>query len=304
MALDERDGGRLSAASTAEAVAAMRAAGALERDPAVRNPDHLAHHFVPGGLRLPALVKLPALGRLMPRVIERMAPGAYCFETARTKHLDAVLRAELGEGLDVLVLLGAGYDSRPYRMGRELAGVRVLEVDHPAMSAIKQEKVRSLPAPGAAAVTYVAVDFARDDLPARLAAAGHDLSARTLFVWSGVTPYIPETAVRGVLGFVASHSSPRTSIAFDYCYREMIEGDHSFYGARELLARVRRMGEPLVFGIPRGGAEAFVASEGLGLRSHLGEEDAVRRHLIRSDGTVHGRPYGFGGFVHAGVSGG
>jgi len=42
------------------------------------------------------------------------------------------------------VILGAGYDSRPYRFADRLAGVQVFEVDHPATSTSKQAKIGAL----------------------------------------------------------------------------------------------------------------------------------------------------------------
>lgn len=301
MAVDETTASRLGAASTAEGAAAMRAAGAAEPDPKIRNPDHLAAEFVAWGLRVPALVKVPGARRLTRHWVERMLPGAYCFELARTHHLDGVVRAELERGIGQLVLLGAGYDSRPYRMAEELRDVAVFEVDHPAMSAIKQRKVRAIVGEPPANVSYVAVDFNRDDLGERLSARGLDADAPTLYVWSGVAPYLPEESVREVLRFVAAQRSPETSIVFDYLWREVLDGDTEPYGARELLDGVQRMGEPLRSGIPRGRTREYLADCGLRLESDLGPDDAVARYLIRSDGRPFGRPYGFGGLAHARV---
>lgn len=299
MTLDETSAKRGSAASTAEGAALVRAAGATEPDEKVRNPDYMAAGFVGGGLRLPALVKVPGLRRLVPRIIERMMPGLYYFETARTLHIDAVVRAEMGEGVAQLVILGAGYDSRAYRMTDDLGRARVYEVDHPAMSAIKRDKVRSLVGDPPANLAYVEIDFTRDELGELLAAHGHDRDQPTLYVWSGVAPYLPEDAVRKVLAFVGSHPSPATSILFDYCYRELIEGDDSYHGAPELLAQVSKVGEPLRSGIPRGKTEEYLAELGLRVESDLGPDDAMERYLRRTDGSVHGRPLGGGGFAHA-----
>jgi methyltransferase (TIGR00027 family) len=304
VAVDETDASRMATASTAEGAALLRAAGTTESDPRVRNPDTMAPGFVAWGVRLPALVKVPLLRRLTPRVVERMVPGAYYFETARTLHLDAVVRAEAERGIRQLVLLGAGYDSRPYRMADELAAVDVFEVDLPAMSKIKRSKVRRLlggdPPPN---VHYVEIDFTTQDLGERLEACGYDPSASTLFVWSGVAPYLPEDAVRVVLGFVAGSGSPDTSIVFDYCFQEVVDGDDAYYGAPELLARLKEMREPLRSGIPRGRTAEYLAALGLRLEEDLGPQDAMDRYLVRSDGTLHGRPYGFGGLAHARVAG-
>jgi methyltransferase (TIGR00027 family) len=299
VAVDEAGARRVDTASTAEGAALLRAAGTHEPDPRVRNPDWMAARFVGWGLRLPALVKVPGLRRLVRRYVESQVPGAYYFETARTHHLDALVRNEAASGLAQLVLLGAGYDSRPYRMADELRDVGVFEVDLPVLSARKREKVRDIVGEPPGNVTYVEIDFTTQDLGERLAAHGHDRDAPTLYVWSGVAPYLPEDAVREVLAFVASHGSPRTAIAFDYVFREVVEGDDAYYGAPELLARLRRMGEPLRSGIPRGGTAAYLADLGLELEEDLGPQEAIERYLIRSDGSVYGRPYGFGGFAYA-----
>jgi methyltransferase (TIGR00027 family) len=299
MALDETGASRRTTASTAEGAALLRAAGARERDPKVRNPDVLAAGFVNWGLRLPALVKVPGLRRLVPRMAERRTPGVYYFEIARTKHIDAVLRAELRRGIRQLVLLGAGYDSRPYRMADELRDVAVFEVDLPVMSAIKRGKVAQIVGDPPTNVRYVEIDFTTQDLGERLAASGHDPEAATLFIWSGVAPYLPEDAVREVLAFVGAQRSPDTSIVFDYCFREVVEGDVAHAGARKLLARLAEMGEPVRSGIPRGRTAEYLAELGLGVEEDLGADDAVGRYLTRSDGSVHGRPPAIGGLVHA-----
>ena len=149
----------------------------------MRNPDVLAPRFVAWGVRLPALVKVPGVRRLVPRLAER-GSRLLLFETARTRHLDAVVRSEVQRGISQLVFLGAGYDSRASGW-RRTAEVAVFEVDLPAMSAIKRRKVRRIVGDPPANVRYVEIDFTREDLGERLAASGYDPSAATLFVWSG-----------------------------------------------------------------------------------------------------------------------
>jgi O-methyltransferase involved in polyketide biosynthesis len=150
-------------------------------------------------------------------------------------------------------------------------------------------------------VTYVDVEFTHEELGERLAVAGyrHDLAA--LFIWSGVGVYVPEEAVSGVLTFAVSSRSPDTSIVFAYVFREMIEGDDSFYGAAELRRRIAKMGEPLIYGIPRGEAAKLVAQDGLRPTEHLEPEEFKRRYLTRPDASLVGEPYGFEALAHAGV---
>jgi methyltransferase (TIGR00027 family) len=295
-------GSSVIASNTAETQAALRAVGASERDPVLRNPDWMAARLVTAAPRVTALSKVPGVRRLLPPLAERLAPGAYHYETARVKHIDAVLQAELQKGLDQLVILGAGYDSRPYRFADALQAVRAFEVDLAPMSAIKRRKMgRLLPGPPTH-VTYVEADLLEADLEQRLIQHGYDIRAATLLILSGVAPYLDDAAVAGLFAFVGRHTSPATSIVFDYIFREMVEGDDSAHGATQIRKRLEGIGEPLRFGIPAGGAPPFVERFGLTLISDLQPDQLAQRYLRRADGSTAGRPYGFSALAHARVA--
>jgi methyltransferase (TIGR00027 family) len=297
-----RDRRSRQAASTAEGACALRAAGAAEPDQQLRCPDHMAAGFITWGLKMSALSKVPGLRRLTPRLVERIIPGGYLYEIGRTKHMDAVLLEEVEGGVRQAVILGAGFDTRPYRLAELLEGVAMFEVDHPLTAAVKRQRVERVLGWLPDHVTYVEVDFTRDDLAERLEAGGYDASVPATFVWSGVCMYVPEEGVRAVLSFVGSQA-PGSSIVFDYCWREMIEGDDSFYGARELRALTERMDEPLVFGILRDGVEEFLREHSLELEQDIDPDEFKRRYLTLSDGSLAGEPYGFGSIARARVPG-
>src|SRR3954469_22916297 len=75
----------------------------------------------------------------------------------RTAAIDAAVREAITIGARQLVILGAGYDGRAWRMS-ELAGVKVFEVDHPATQGDKRTHVPQLPPP-IGIVSFVAIDF-------------------------------------------------------------------------------------------------------------------------------------------------
>ncbi|HZC25974.1 MAG TPA: class I SAM-dependent methyltransferase [Actinopolymorphaceae bacterium] len=114
-----RTGSRRS--RTAEGVAALRAAGALERDPAHRNRDYLAGRFI-GALFTLAVAWSP-LRRAALRRVDRRLPGIYPFLTARTRRIDEVLLAELESGVEQLVIIGAGADDASPAAVLDRAGV-------------------------------------------------------------------------------------------------------------------------------------------------------------------------------------
>jgi methyltransferase (TIGR00027 family) len=298
VALGERGRNPLVPRSTAEAACGLRAAGALEQDPAVRCPDHMAAGFL-GGLNVTTLAKHRVTRGLVLRSVNRRVPGAYTFEIVRARFIDEIVLGEAVAGLDELILLGAGLDSRAYRLAEQLRGVHVIEVDHPASQASKRARLRRLLGHEPDHVTFVAIDFTREDLDAALAAVGHDRSARTLFIWSGVSPYLPEDAVAGILLWVADHGSPRTSIVFDALWAEAINGSGEYYGAAELRKATEEVGEPLRWGIPEGRVDETLSRFGLQTERTLTSDDARAAYLKRSDGTLHDRPYGFGVLLHA-----
>ena len=175
------------AASMAEGACALRAAGAMEKAEWLRCPDHMAGRFVTWGPKLTAAVKVPALRRLLPLVAERSLPGGYWYEIGRVKHMDAALLAEVHRGARQVVVLGAGFDTRPYRFADELAGTSVFEVDHPVTAREKKKRVRTALGGLPNHVSYVEVDFTREHLGKRLEAAGYASTVPAVFVWSGVS---------------------------------------------------------------------------------------------------------------------
>jgi methyltransferase (TIGR00027 family) len=114
----------------------------------------------------------------------------------RTKTFDDMLRAYAAGGGRQVLLLGAGLDSRAWRLARELpAGMRWLEVDHPASQAAKRAALlKTLPAPPSQAapptpnVAFVPCDFETtrmDALAAALRDAGLSKQAPCLTIWEG-----------------------------------------------------------------------------------------------------------------------
>jgi methyltransferase (TIGR00027 family) len=300
VALGERGRNPLMARSTAEGAASLRAAGALEPDSAVRCPDDMAAGFL-GGFNATTLAKHRLTRPIYLRRVNQILPGAYPYEIARCKFIDEVTLGEAGAGVDEVVLLGAGLDSRPYRLADRLERLRVFEVDHPASQATKRARLRRRLGDEPRGVRFVPVDFTRDELATEMARAGHDERAATLFIWSGVSPYLPEEAVTAVLSWVGAHTSPRTSIVFDAIWASVLGGESNLYGARELLRSVDSVAEPLRWGIPDGEADQTLERFGLRAERILDDEDAIAMYLTRTDGSVLGRPYGFGVLLHARV---
>jgi len=132
----------------------------------------------------------------------------------RTSAIDAAVRDAIADGATQLVILGAGYDGRAWRLP-ELAGVKVFEVDHPATQGDKRARAAELPPP-VGSVTFVPVNFEQDALGDALERAGHDRSAPTCWIWEGVVMYLTRDAMRGTLAAVARRSPPGSTLIVNY----------------------------------------------------------------------------------------
>ena len=183
--------------------------------------------------------------------------GAIEFITARERYIDDFLKACLSEGLDQVVILGAGFDTRAYRSpGIEKA--RVFEIDHPATQAVKLKRLKKVIDPLPDYVTFVPVDFNTQTLGERLLASGYNERGRTLFIWQGVTMYLTPEGVDSTLAFIANHSGLESAVIFDYFYSETLR-DMKMKSTRRIT---RVIGERLIFGIDEGQIEPFLARRG------------------------------------------
>lgn len=198
----------------------------------------------------------------------RLAPGALEFITARERYIDDFLRACLDEGLDQVVILGAGFDTRAYR----IAGIdktRIFEVDHPATQAEKLRRLKKISGLATGHVTFIPVDFNTQSLGERLALAGYSDQAKTLFIWQGVTEYLTTEGIDATLAFIAGHSGPGSAVIFDYFYTQTLRDMNSKAASRILKA----VGERLTFGIDEGQIGPFLAARGFrDIRSVDGED--------------------------------
>ncbi len=219
----------------------------------------------------------------------RMSKGALEFILARDRYVDDYLTECLKSGLDQVVILGAGFDTRPYRLpGNEKP--RVFEVDHPATQALKMQRMKKIFDPLPAHITYVPLDFNTQSLEERLLACGYNSQAKTLFIWQGVSMYLSEEGVDATLAFVAHHSGHGSSLIFDYLYNEARENaaHNEMKNARRIL---KATNEQWTFGIDPDKLEPFLAQRGFKDIRSISPEDLTRLYFT---GPNAGRVVGEG----------
>ncbi|HKW09707.1 MAG TPA: class I SAM-dependent methyltransferase [Gemmatimonadaceae bacterium] len=191
-----------------------------------------------------------------------MARGLGDILALRTMAIDAAVREAVAAGARQLVILGAGYDGRAWRMP-ELAGVKVFEVDHPATQGEKRKHLAELP-PAIGMVSFVSIDFERESLDTVLERAGHNRSLPTCWIWEGVVMYLTRDAMRATLASVARRSAPGSTLIVNY---------HTVH--RRLITRLMfwLMGEPQISAWTPEEMASDLRSVGLAVREDSGMAD-------------------------------
>jgi methyltransferase (TIGR00027 family) len=238
--------------------------------------DPFAEAFLgPSGRALARLARLSIARRLIVRVIDRKWPGARTSAIARTRLVDDALRRAVAEGATQIVLLGAGFDSRAYRLP-ELSGTRVFEVDQPAT---QNRKTRLMPRHTSATVVHIPLDFNKETLDTALCGAGFDRQPRSFVVWEGVTNYLTEAAVDATLRALSAVVARSSTILFTYVDRGLLDGSIQFEGGARVLARVREAGERWTMGFDPRALPEYLAARGLTLVEDLSADDYRARYF-------------------------
>ena len=284
---------------TAMATALLRALATYDERVEIRGRDYLAHLFLTEE-RARAL-KNPATRQWVTQT--KTKPGMYEFMVARTAFFDHAVEQALQENIPQIVFLGAGYDTRPYRFQALIRETRIFELDAPPTQARKKEILLQANVPTPAQVTYVPINFNTDKLIDVLLQAGFLSGQRTLFVWEGVTYYLPAESVDDTLSAIKSIAPVGSSVCFDYAaLPPRTLRDASARRVKETMIR-KYPGEPTRFGIPAGTIEAFLNSRGYTVKDHLAANDMERRFLALGDGSTVGHVPELFCLVHALVSG-
>lgn len=256
----------------------MVLAAVEQNEPAGRRlvDDDLAELFLPASLRwLVAATRWGPARRLMIRGSEFTGPGLWVNMACRKRFIDDKLKEALDD-IDTVVILGAGLDTRAYRLTRQVR-IPVFEVDLPVNIAMKAKTVRRVLGQPPLSVRLVALDFERDDLLTALAEHGYRTDYRAFFVCEGVTQYLTEGGVRRTLEGLRA-AAPGSRLVFTYVHRDFIDGSNR-YGTRTLYRNTRQRHQLWQFGLRPDEVAGFIADYGWRLVEQAGPDEFVQRYV-------------------------
>jgi methyltransferase (TIGR00027 family) len=229
--------------------------------------DPYAHLFAE---RHPLVAALRGLRWLLPplrRLIDELQT-AHC---VRHRSIDQLCLDAARDGFQQIVVLGAGYDTRPLRLGPPLPHVRWFEVDHPATATRKARLWRrsGLHTPA----RQVPLDLEREPLAPALRAAGFDPGAPSCFVLEGLAHYLARPSLARLLA-AAGAGPGRRRIVLSFIRPDMARAAPALF-----VTLVRLLREIPTTHLDRPALDRLAHPIGLHVRAHFTFADQVHRLL-------------------------
>lgn len=148
------------------------------------------------------------------RWAEARAPEGLAPMIVRTRYFDDfLLRATTAGGVPQVVLLGAGLDTRAFRLAWS-GGTSVFEVDQPEVIHQK-EKVLGGTAARCARLVRLCTDLSEDRWPDQLVGAGLDPHVPAAWLAEGFLFYLDAKAIAALLGRVSGLAARGSVLGFD-----------------------------------------------------------------------------------------
>lgn len=148
--------------------------------------DPLVKDLVGGSLRV--LMQVPAMRGFTIRQTDAITPGIFGAQICRARYIDDAAEVALSNGIEQLVILGAGLDTRPYRLPG-VERVKVFEVDLPDVQDGKKKNLAKRLGKLPGHVTYLPVDFDTQTLDTVFSGTSYDLLVRR-FLYGKASPSI------------------------------------------------------------------------------------------------------------------
>lgn len=269
---------------TAEMCAALRAVDTLRPENKRTVNDPHAKYFIQDW-KFRTLYGAPTwVATAAVKLYDKLFAGYAAEIILRCRHYEEVLIDEVNAGCNQVVLLGAGYDSTSLR--NDLGGnVLIYELDTPSAQARKRDLMRTHSLQPRQGIVYVGCDFdAGADFAANLMNQGFDPNQRSLISCLGVSFYLTPTAVEELLKVLATLCTSSSSILVDYVESSVVDGTTRYPTALRGARFVKRLGEPLRFGVDHEVAASFFGDNGF---------DAIDQYRISELAKLYGNPDDF-----------
>lgn len=221
-------------------------------------------------------------------VIDSRWPGVRTSLVARTALIDRLIELHVAD-TSQLVILGAGFDTRAWRLDALRSLDAVFEVDHPDTQRRKRLVLERRHVDGAD-VRFVPTDFHLGRLSDAMREQAYDPSAPTTFLWEGTTNYLDDDAVTATLRWCAA-AAPASRLIFTYINADVLVDPDRYVGTQRMLSTIGRSNERMTFGIEPDHLAGYLADRGLELLSDIGAAEYRRDAYGAAASTMRGHEF-------------
>jgi methyltransferase (TIGR00027 family) len=239
--------------------------------------DALAVRLLPAGLRLTVRAcRWPAARRLLIAATDKQASGIWAGVLCRKRYADDQVRAALEAGIEQVVLLGAGLDTRSCRLVAPAGGC-AFEVDLPENIADKRDRLQTVLGRVPENVVLIPADFETADLARLLAEHGYRADRPAMFVGEAVSQYLSPQAVHSMFGFLAG-AAPGSRLVFTYVRQDFLDGTdlHGAQNAHRAFVTEQRVWR---FGLAPEAVADLLAAYGWAEREQVGPQEYLTRYI-------------------------
>ena len=268
-----------SLSSTAYGAAFLRAVENLLPEDIRLFDDPYSEKIMPPIFKLFVIImRPPRIWNFLMNMMEKSSPGVIGGILCRTCYIDDVVTNAIKEGVGTVVNLGAGMDTRAFRIPG-VENIQYFELDHPELLKFKRsiinKKLGELPSN----LSLVPIDFNNQELGKELKKAGYDLSAKTLFIWEGVTQYISKEAIDNTIKYVAQ-AYTGSKVVFTYVLESFINGSCVPDGLNSLYKSYLKKKNPLWHcGFEPAKIHEYLSKYSLSLIEDVGSEEFIERYI-------------------------
>lgn len=249
--------------------------------------DDLAYRILPASARaFLQLMRFNGIRDWIIRTSEKDTPGLWGSLMCRKRYIDEKLSTASNQ-IDAVVNLGAGFDTRAYRLP-QLADKPVWEVDQPENIHAKQIRLRKLFGSVPSHVYLVKIDFDHEDLRTLLEASGYSMSMRTFFIMEAVTQYLTEQGIQQTFAFLAQ-ATQGSHLAFTYVRKDFLEG-RSLYNWEKLYKRFVADQQVWLFGMEPDAWPAFLKQYGWQFIEDIGYDELFEHYIHPTGRTLASTP--------------
>lgn len=239
---------------TAEFTCLARVLSYKEKRAQYKSDDYLSLVIVNSFVKL--LIGIPPVRN---RFLKFFPTGMYEYVISRTKYIDAEFKKALEDGVEQILIFGAGFDSRGIRFHDISKKAKIFELDVPVTQTakIKSYQEKGIKIPGN--LVFIPIDFDRQSIPERLLESGFEKGRKSLFILEGLTMYLQPESVDKIFEIIREFAGAESKVVFDHIYASVLRREHLYEGEKELFQSVSKEGEGFCFGIERENINEFLS---------------------------------------------